>query len=77
MPGFRLELQVQDVSISQFWISLANPSSKFEPQGVMSLDLEIRGRTYPVRFLGAVFNFPAYGLQGISFLRIEQNPPTT
>ena len=71
MTGFRLSMEVEDISIGEFWISLLNPSSHFEPTGAMSLTLVLRGRDYPVKFLGGVFSFPTRNLEGISFLRMK------
>lgn len=65
---------MEDVSIGENWISLANPGSRFEPTSVMELALLIRGRNYQVKFLGAVFDFPSRGLHGISFLRVDGVP---
>lgn len=69
LPAFRLSFTVGEVCIREHYISmLIITDLGFKPTSTMKFDLKHKGKTIPVIFAGAEFEFQTVGVRGISFL---------
>ena len=69
LPAFRLSFTVGEVCIREHYISmLIITDLGFKPTSTMKFDLKHNGKTIPVIFAGAEFEFQTVGVRGISFL---------
>jgi hypothetical protein len=74
MPIFRLKIDVGEVCITEYYISLLVVSDLgFEPTGTMKFKLTHGENVYPVIFAGCSFEFKSVGIRGVSFLRDKSN----
>jgi hypothetical protein len=74
MPIFRLKIDVGEVCITEYYISLLVVSDLgFEPTGTMKFKLTHGENVYPVIFAGCSFEFKSVGIRGVSFLRDKPN----
>jgi hypothetical protein len=71
--AFALNFSVYEICEREYYISLLIASDmQFRPAGKMSFDLTYRGKTVPVIFIGAEFEFQSVAVRGISFL-VDKN----
>lgn len=69
LPAFRLSFTVGEVCIREHYISMLIVTDiGFKPTTTMKFDLKHKGKTIPVIFAGAEFEFQTVGIRGISFL---------
>lgn len=69
IPVFKLTFNVSDICVRDHYISmLITDELGFQPSATMRFDLKFRGKTMPVIFMGAEFEFQSLGVRGISFL---------
>lgn len=74
IPSFRLKIDVGEVCITEYYISLLVTSDLgFEPAGTMKFKLTHGEKVYPVIYAGCEFEFKTVGVRGISFLRDKQS----
>ena len=69
VPSFQLAFTVGEVCIRENYISMLIVSDLgFKPSTTMKFTLKHRGKSIPVIFAGAEFEFQTVGVRGISFL---------
>jgi hypothetical protein len=68
-PAFRLSFTVGEVCVREHYVSmLIITDLGFKPTTTMKFNLKHKGKTIPVIFAGAEFEFQTIGVRGISFL---------
>tara|TARA_B100000579_G_scaffold437938_1_gene470099 strand:+ start:18923 stop:19384 length:462 start_codon:yes stop_codon:yes gene_type:complete len=76
---YTVSFPVEDISIASYQLALKIPRNdfKFEPVPQSKFILEVRSKTYPIIYVGGLFDFPSDETWALTFiLDYDDTPPS-